>query len=125
MSTKQKGTEQKRLKVCSRSVKSAPGTGYLFSHELTREIAARTFLDLATVNYIMDTHHEVVMDHLDRGHKVELGRIGTIVFKLKKSFFCRLVSRTIPDRYFPRFIFKPALRDRVRRTVTTDMIPPE
>lgn len=116
---------QKRLNTCSRSVKDASGTGYVFAHELTREIAARTGSDLVSINYIMDTYKDIILEHLDQGRKVELERIGTIVFKMKKSFFCHLVRRTIPDRYFPRFIFKPSLRQRVRDHVTSDMIPPK
>jgi nucleoid DNA-binding protein len=97
----------------------------LFSHELTREVSRRTSLNLATVNYIMDTYKDVILEHLDQGKKVELERIGTIVFKVRKSYFCQMVGRTIPDRYLPRFIFKPSLQSRIRKRVTVDVIPSE
>lgn len=99
-----------------------PGNGYISHAEMCRLVSKRTGLENNTIRYILDSYKDVVEEEMTTGKKVDIVGLGYIVYKLRKGFYSPMLQMTIPNRFFPDFVFRTDLRKRVGKLLTEDVI---
>ena len=107
---------------CNRIVDAAPGVGVVFTQQIMDEVISRTGASRKDVSFIMDTYREVVMDEMLKGKKVEMHRMGFIVPMKRVGYFSPMLSREVPARFHPRFVFGENVRKKYKQTVTVEVI---
>lgn len=117
-------TKAKSEKLPNKRVRNSAGVSNCFDTEIVRDVVKRTGLDRASVDYIIETYKDILLENIAKGRRVELKRFGYFVFWLKKGWFSRKCFRTIEDRYYIKFIFTGSLRRLVTDNVTIDLIDP-
>ena len=108
-------------RVCNRIVGNAPGIGVVFTQQVIDTVRDRTGASKKDIAFILDTYREIVMEEMLKGNKVEMHRMGFIVPMKRVGYFSPMLSRHVPSRFHPRFIFTESVRKRYKQEVALEV----